>query len=533
MSFEVIQTVGKYQYIYLAEEYRNADGLPRQKRTVIGKIDLKTGQKNYKQFYLDQMQLAGTPIAIAPTIKIFSLDDILKSSIRSFGLFYLIRNIATKIGLLDALSNAIPDLWQEIFMLACYMISTSDPLMYCNEWIMDTESFQVGSMSSQRISELLSSLSPEQREKFYQFWHEKNAKDEYLALDITSHSSYSKLIEDVEWGYNRDHDQLPQINLCMLMGESSRLPIYQSSYSGSLKDVRTLKTTLSKFSAVTNNSRITLVMDKGFYSQKNIDLLLGSEENEPVKFLISMPFTSAFAKKQIESERKDIDCIENTIVVNGYPLRAVTKERTWNKAHKVFTHIYYSAKKANGIREELYAKVALLREKAEHDTEKSMTDEECKKYLIIRKSDKQESGFTINIRKDVLDKMLETAGWVILISNDISNAKKAMSIYRDKDVVEKGFYRLKNSIDLGRLRVHSDDGMQNKLLVGFLASVIMAEINRVMDIHDLYAKYTMKEMCKILEKLRIQDINNHSILYPVTKEQRKIFEAFNVPIPNV
>lgn len=63
-----------------------------------------------------------------------------------------------------------------------------------------------------------------------------------------------------------------------------------------------------------------------------------------------MPFTCAFAKKQVESERKDIDSIENTIVVNGCPLRAVTKVRTWNKDHKVYTHIYYNVRKASGIR---------------------------------------------------------------------------------------------------------------------------------------------------------------------------------------
>jgi transposase len=48
--------------------------------------------------------------------------------------------------------------------------------------------------------------------------------------------SYSKLIHDVEFGYNRDKEQLPQVNLCLLLGESSRLPVFQMEYSGSLKD---------------------------------------------------------------------------------------------------------------------------------------------------------------------------------------------------------------------------------------------------------------------------------------------------------
>lgn len=314
------------------------------------------------------------------------------------------------------------------------------------------------------------------------------------------------------------------------MGESRRLPIYQCIYSGSQKDVCTLTTTLAQFEATTGNRAITVVMDKGFFSTRNINHMLKDTGNGPVKFLISVPFTSSFAKKQVESERKDIDCVENTIVINGYSMRAVTKERAWNKQHKLYTHIYYSSKKAMGIREELYTKVALLRQKATEKPEECLHDEECQKYLLIRKSEKQDNGYTINIRTEVVEKSMQTAGWVVLISNDISDAKKAMGVYRDK-VVEKGFLRLKNNIDLGRFRVHSDNAMQGKLFVGFIASVIMSGINKVMSDKDLYRKYTMKELLRILAKVRIQEINEQSIIAPITKEQRLIYEAFNVPLP--
>lgn len=108
------------------------------------------------------------------------------------------RSIAKRTGLRYALEQAIPNNWQEIFMLACYMISTSNPLIYCADWISGTESYPVGSMSSQRISELLISMSAAQRDEFYRLWYTANKENEYLALDITSTSSYSDLIENVE-----------------------------------------------------------------------------------------------------------------------------------------------------------------------------------------------------------------------------------------------------------------------------------------------------------------------------------------------
>jgi hypothetical protein len=96
---------------------------------------------------------------------------------------------------------------------------------------------------------------------------------------------YSQLFDEVEWGYNRDHEQLPQINLCLLMGARSRLPIYQTIYSGSLKDVSTLKTTLAKMDAVTSDKPLLLVMDKGFFSTKNINDLL---DRSLLRFIIAV-----------------------------------------------------------------------------------------------------------------------------------------------------------------------------------------------------------------------------------------------------
>jgi transposase len=50
---------------------------------------------------------------------------------------------------------------------------------------------------------------------------------------------------------------------------------------------------------------------------------------------------------------------------------------------------------------------------------------------------------------------------------------KRIFIYREKDVVEKGFLWFKNSLDLARLRVHQGNSMQNKTFVGFLAHLML------------------------------------------------------------
>ncbi|MDD2402808.1 MAG: transposase [Clostridia bacterium] len=533
MSCITKQRVGKYTYLYESTSYRDTDGKPRNKKVRIGKLNLITGKPIYNQEYFDRMADAGTPIKIVPTETIANIEVntfVLSAvdTLRDYGVFYLLQSIATKIGLEQVLSNSIPAFWKEIFMLSCYLISSDKPVMYCEDWITSNESLNVGSMSSQRISELLVSFGKKEREAFYQLWCGHITEQEYMALDITSVSSYSELITECEWGYNRDHENLPQINLCMLFGEDSKLPVFQTVYSGSLKDVSTLPNTLAEVTTLIGNKKVMIVMDKGFFSTKNINTLLSDYES--CRFLISMPFTCGFAKKQVESECKDIDQISNTILTSGTPIRGIHKVRVWGtKGKKLHTHILFNPEKALKERNNLYGYVTWLKELALREPNNSKHSADISKYLIVRKSEK--SGYTVNIREDIIEHELSTAGWVVLISNHIDNTQKAHDIYRTKDVVEKGFWKYKNSLGMDRLHVHSNERMHNKTFVTFISLIMMSYIHKVMKEKKLYRKMTFDKLLLTLAKIKVITINGKRVIHPLTKEQATIFKSFDIELP--
>jgi hypothetical protein len=56
----------------------------------------------------------------------------------------------------------------------------------------------------------------------------------------------------------------------MLMGEKSRLPVFQTVYAGRLKEVSTFKTMIGEASCYVKGKRLVLVMDKGFYSASGL-----------------------------------------------------------------------------------------------------------------------------------------------------------------------------------------------------------------------------------------------------------------------
>lgn len=190
---------------------------------------------------------------------------------RDYGNVFLLEKISSQIGLTEILREAFPDEWEKLIACVFFEVSEGKPLYLCDAWLENTYIDMLDGLSSQRISELLKSVGENlpARLEFSRLWTEKRGEDEFVVFDITSISSYSKLIESVEWGYNRDKEKLPQINLGMVFGQPSLLPIFYNLYQGSIRDVSTLKNIL-EFLSDFKLRNVTFLLDKGFYSTNNL-----------------------------------------------------------------------------------------------------------------------------------------------------------------------------------------------------------------------------------------------------------------------
>ena len=231
---------------------------------------------------------------------------------------------------------------------------------------------------------------------------------------------------------------------------------------------------------------------------------------------------------------KDIDQIENTILTSDGAIRGVHKVRTWKTARthtEIHAHIYFNPVKEAKERNELYAYVTELKQEAVHDPLQKHLQSEFSKYLIIRKSSVAPSGYTVNVRKEVIADRMRTCGWMVLISDTETDPQEALDIYRTKDVVEKSFERLKGTLDLKRLRVHKDERMENKLFVSFISLLLIGALHQRMKEAKLYKHLTMHELLLKVRKLSSSYVRGTRILQPVSKEQRNIFEKLGLKIP--
>ncbi|MGC8699114.1 MAG: transposase, partial [Candidatus Acidifodinimicrobium sp.] len=147
-------------------------------------------------------------------------------------------------------------------------------------------------LSSQRVSELMR-LVESRIGEFFNVWIKGNEDSVYL--DITSLSSSSKDTM-YEYGYSRDGDLLPQVNLAIVLHEDK--PLFFQIYPGSVPDVVTLKNTLEMMDSY---RLITLlILDRGFFSHRNVDNLSRR------RYIIPVPFTTKMAKTIISKERREV-----------------------------------------------------------------------------------------------------------------------------------------------------------------------------------------------------------------------------------
>jgi transposase len=151
------------------------------------------------------------------------------------------------------------------------------------------------------------------------------------------------------------------------------------------------------------------------------------------------------------------------------------------------------------------------------------------KRLSFRKSFKSPTGYIVKIRPNILSKYTYNC-YFLLLTNEIKDPTVALNIYRNRNAVEEAFNRLKNSLELKRMRVHSDIASQSKLFIEFLSLIIISKIHYVMERENLYKDYTMFELLKEINKQHVLEINNFRIVSPAHYRQKLIFNKFNCPL---
>ncbi len=492
----------------------------RHRYTMVGKSKSKDGPIEFGPKYRAQMAEQQ------------ALEQITISKSLSIGEYLVLQQVQKRLKITPALNRAFgKEAAKRILALASYSVSTGEPLSYAQSWLLG-HGFGELDLEAPRISELLPHLTEDLQNTFFQGWLKRRGSGGTLCYDITSVSSYGKNNDLIEWGYNRDGERLEQLNLALLSGRDNGLPLWYTPLAGSLHDGKSLRALVDELTKL-ECGRFALVMDRGFYSQANINYLV----EKKIHFMIPIPNTASWHKLLIREHRSHMFSNVDGYIPStdgGRLLQSITVYRPFADGSRGWVHIYYDSK----IRAQAEQRFMEEYKQRYDEFASGELDSEYLDYYdeYFKRGYRTKSGQKVLAKKDPVQVFEEDiSGYWCIHSNTEKDAAKALVAYRRRSDIEQLFDDLKNTLDCNRIRVHSKAAMRGRLFVQFIALILLTELKQMIkENQNKLSKYGSNHR-QILKRVasysRVKFKDKYKDLYSApTKAQETIFTAFDIDI---
>lgn len=465
---------------------------------------------------------------------LYTEDDLVQAEDCNAGIALFCNEQVKKLGLNALLEKVFDkDLSKRILSLVYFIARGGrDPLYTAANWSRDQILPIQKNMTEDDIARTLSDITASKILTFMISWMKKFPRNERLSLDITSISSYSRQISDITWGYNRDHEKLPQINLLMIVSQESRSPVWIEQLPGAISDNTTLKDVFQVLKQADDTQRC-FVFDRGFASTENIAALLKNK----LKFTMGLPlgvWKSVLEEaKTLFQEKKFFspDAVLDDLEYEGYPVHAVSVVRHID-GHIVYDHFYYTDRLQNKDKAELTKLLKLVQKKLKNQEDIVDPTEQIIADNCFTAKNTPKRGYTVKAKPEAIAIMREkTSGFFVIRTNQFKSPADAFKTYRLRDGIEKRFDDMKNQEDAKRLRIHTAHNMRSRIFLQFLSQILRCNALETMDKSELKIPRvkTVTDLYFLIESIRRIKIENHRPFYKrPTKAQLVALEMFGI-----
>lgn len=521
-------------YAYENEAYWDKEKQQsRSKRRLIGKIDKETGEivstRPYNKKKTNKKSKSVKPGPVPVT----------KYRRRFFGATYLFDQIGKRTGVEADLKACFPADYKKILSVAYYLIiEENNALSRFPHWNKLRIHPYGNNIASQRSTELFQSIDEEGKMKFFKKQGKRRIEKEYWAFDTTSISSYSETLTQAKKGRNKEHDRLPQINLALLFGEKSGLPFYYRKLPGNITDVKLIKQLMREFN-VMGYKKVKIVLDRGFYSKKNVDLLFKNHQ----KFIVGVKLGLKYVKEVLEEERSNLQLWSNHDAQFGiygicrpiewdYEQERPYKGDTLKEKRRVYLLLYYNPEKAAKDQVDMNDYLTSLYNDLLNNTKKEYRTKDYDKYFKVTETPKR--GRKVEPNEDAMQKAARNYGYFALLTNEVMEASDGLSYYRSKDIVEKGFGNLKERLNFRRMQVSSELSLNGKFFVEFIALIYLSYIKKKMQDAKLLEKWTIQGLIDELDVIELFEApDKERVLGEITKKQVGLYESLGIKTPSL
>jgi len=501
----------------------------RNRRKCIGKLDPVTGIL-IPSHKIDLADLSSTTKKRGPI-------PTTQSQRNFYGATYLFDSIGDKLGITEDLKKCLPETYKQILSIAYYLVlEDRNPMSRFPKWALTHIHPYGQDIPSQRSSELLGTIGEDAKLNFFLRQGKRRLEKEFLAYDITSISSYSTSLNQVKYGLNKEKDSLPQVNLALLFGESSRLPVYYRKLPGNITDVKTIQNLLADIDFL-ELDKVKLVMDRGFYSEDNINALFRNH----YKFLIATKTSLNFVKRKLNEVCGTM--VSRLHYSSQYGLYydsfmmdwdySETKKRSGevvNDSRRIYLHLFYNDQRATDDKIVFNKLLDSLEYELNSGNRNPDHEKLYSKYYEIRETPIK--GISLIPKQEAIVAVEKYYGYFALLSNGIKDPLEALEIYRSKDMIEKAFGNLKERLNMRRTSVSSEENLEGKLFVQFVALIYLSYIKKAMSDNNLFKDYTLQELLDELDVIeRFEQPGRRHRIGEITQKQMYLYKCLGVESP--
>lgn len=396
--------------------------------------------------------------------------------------------------------------------------------------------------SDSKVSDFLSGVMTDQRIQFLNEWNEKRDHREkiYISYDSTNKNSQAGEIDMVEYGHPKDDQGKEIFNYSIAYDRNNREPLFYEAYPGSIVDISQLQYALEKAKAY-GYKKVGFILDRGYFGKDNIRFM---DENS-YDFVIMVKGMRKLVRELVLEIRGSFeDNRKNSI--RAYKVSGTTvKHKLYSDDEKErYFHIYYSDRKKHAEREKFEDKIDRMSKKLKECMgEPIRPGGDYKKYfdLIFWHHGMEDEKFMSGIEKtDVIDEEIKLCGYFVIVTSAKMTAEEALILYKSRDSSEKLFRGDKSYLGARSERVYSNESIDTKLFIEFVATIIRCKIytllkdemqNQERKRNYMTVPAALRELEKI-EMLKGAD-NEYRLDYAVTSTQKAILKAFGITTTNV
>ena len=370
--------------------------------------------------------------------------------------------------LFDILRDSFPDNYDQLYALALMRCLNRTPMKRASSFWNKFENFRRlrPAMSPHSLSSMLDAVGSD-RDAQNRVFSRIDMDCGELVMDLSEFFSSSDSMSFAESGYNPEHSDASQVNIMMVCSTDSGIPVMMHPLPGSVRDVGTICSTVREM----GRHDVTLIMDRGFYSQGNVRTL----KKSGVRFLMPLKRNNLMYGYVSVNE---YDCFD-------YHRRLIR----YGKSEHDGCWLYR-------FRDEVMA-----------------TSEE--RTVFVKYNEGRLTMEEVEERKTVMGQML-------ILSDLDMEPEEIYLMYKRRDRVEKRFHTFKGTLHADSTYLRDNVSAYGHVFVSFLSMYILARLENIIRNAGMLCKVSVDDVLLEYSKAYAVKTDDGMIDYEIPKKLREL-----------